>query len=349
MTPRPDGTTPALSVVLPAYEEEAGIGRALDEISRVMEGCGVPFEIVVVDDGSRDATFDRVKACAARDARVRGLRFSRNFGKEAALSAGLRTARGEAVVTMDADLQHPPSLLPAMIEAWRNGAKVVHAVKQARPNDGLLVRLRARLFNWMMLRLGGIDLEEASDFKLLDREVADILASCLPERKRFYRGLAAWVGYPALEVPFAVAERPAGGSRWSTLHLIELAITALVSFTSAPLRIVTVLGLLTLALSGLLAIDTLWSWLHDQAVSGFATIVLALLIIGSFIMISLGIIGEYIAKIYEEVKRRPHYLVSEMVNVDSTHDAPQSAPRPPHALEEAPGVAMSAAIPPSGG
>lgn len=311
---------PAVSVVLPAYGEEAGIDRALDEITRAMEAVGVSFEIVVVDDGSRDATFELVRIRGAVDRRVRGLRFSRNFGKEAALSAGLAAARGRAVVTMDADLQHPPALLPKMIAAWRNGAKVVHAVKQSRGDDGPLIRWRARLFNGLMLRLGGIDLAEASDYKLLDREVADVLTHRLPERKRFYRGLAAWVGYPSAEIPFNVAPRPAGASRWSILRLAELAITALVSFTSAPLRIVTVLGLLTLALSGLLVIDTVWSWLHGRAVSGFATIVLTLLIIGSFIMISLGIIGEYIAKIYEEVKRRPHYLVSETVNFDRPGD-----------------------------
>jgi glycosyltransferase involved in cell wall biosynthesis len=323
MNMRADRIPPIVSIVLPAYEEEAGIEYVLDEIARVVESCGVPFEIVVVDDGSRDATFERVKARAAQDSRVRGVRFSRNFGKEAALSAGLRTARGDMVVTMDADLQHPPSLLPKMIEGWRNGAKVVHAVKKTRASDRRLVRVRARLFNGLMRCLGGIDLEDASDFKLLDREVADVLAHRLPERKRFYRGLAAWVGYPAVEIPFVVAERPVGGSKWSLFHLLDLAVTALASFTSAPLRIVTVLGLITLALSGILVVDTLWSWLLNRAVSGFATIVMTLLIIGSFIMISLGIIGEYIAKIYEEVKRRPDYLVRELVNVE-----PTSSPAP---------------------
>ncbi len=321
MNQRGNDGDPVVSLVLPTYREEAGIDHALDEIVRVMEGVGESFEIVVVDDGSRDATFERVRLRAARDPRVRGLRFSRNFGKEAALSAGLAAARGSAVVTMDADLQHPPALLPAMIEAWHQGAKIVHAVKRSRGNDGPLVRLRARLFNGLMLRLGGIDLEEASDFKLLDRVVADVLVHRLPERKRFYRGLAAWVGYPTAEIPFDVAARPVGASRWSIVRLADLAITALVSFTSAPLRIVTVLGLLTLALSGLLIMDTLWSWLHGRAVSGFATIILTLLIIGSFIMISLGIIGEYISKIYEEVKHRPHYLVSDSVNFDGARSA----------------------------
>jgi glycosyltransferase involved in cell wall biosynthesis len=315
MSSVPSDRPPLISVVLPAYEEGTGILAALDEIGRVLERCNVDFEMIVVDDGSRDDTFAAVATRAARDPRIRGLRFSRNFGKEAALWAGLRAAGGDAVVTMDADLQHPPALLPEMIEAWRRGARVVHAVKQERPGDGPLVRLRARLFNRLMLWLAGIDLTEASDFKLLDREVADILARRMPERERFYRGLAAWVGYPSAEVRFAVADRASGRGKWSSLRLLDLAVTALVSFTSAPLRIVTALGVLTLALSGVLVVDTLWSWLHGRAVSGFATIIITLLIIGSCIMISLGIIGEYIAKVYEEVKRRPPYLVSDTVNL----------------------------------
>ncbi len=307
--------TPVLSVVLPAFEEEAGIDRTLDAVIDVLTGLGEPFEIVVVDDGSRDGTFARVRARARADPRIRGLRFSRNYGKEAALWAGLALARGRAVVTMDADLQHPPELLPEMVRAWRAGAKVVHAKKRARPADAPLRRWRARLFNALASWLVGIDLSGASDFKLLDREVARVLAFRFPERHRFYRGLAAWVGYPSAEVTFDVPPRAQGGSRWRLSGLLDLALTAIVSFTSAPLRIVTLLGLLTLLLAVVLAADTLWSWAHGRAVSGFATIVMTLLIIGSSVMISLGIIGEYIGRIYEEVKRRPPWLPFEAVGV----------------------------------
>jgi len=306
---------PVFSVVLPAFEEEAGIDRALDAVTGVLEELGEPFEIVVVDDGSQDGTFARVRARARTDPRIRGLRFSRNYGKEAALWAGLALARGQAVITMDADLQHPPALIPEMARAWQAGAKVVHARKRARPADRLFRRWRARLFNALASWLVGIDLSGASDFKLLDREVARVLAFHFPERRRFYRGLAAWVGYPSATVEFDVPPRAEGESHWRLAGLLDLALTAVVSFTSAPLRIVTVLGFFTLLLAVVLAIDTLWSWAAGRAVSGFATIVMTLLVIGSSVMISLGVIGEYLGRIYEEVKRRPPWLPLEAVGV----------------------------------
>lgn len=307
-------TAPALiSVVLPAHNEEAGINRAFDVIGGILDECGVNWEIIVVDDGSRDRTFAMVASRASADHRIRGIRFSRNFGKEGALLAGINAAQGDAVITMDADLQHPPSVIPQMIDAWRSGTKVVHAVKRQRKHDSVAMRLRAMLFNKVISWLGGINIQNSSDFKLMDRVVVDVIARQLPERRRFFRGLADWVGYKNVEILFDVAERSDGVGKWSFFGLVELALTALVSFTSAPLRIVTVMGLLTLALGVWLTIETLWSWFHGNAVSGFATTILTLLIIGSFIMISLGVIGEYIAKIYEEVKARPVYLIDETV------------------------------------
>lgn len=312
----PSGTgsaNPLISVVLPAHNEEAGISRAFDVIGHTLDECGVSWEIIAVDDGSRDQTFSVISSIARNDSRIRGIHFSRNFGKEAALLAGINAARGDAVITMDADLQHPPSVIPKMLEAWRAGAKVVHAVKRQREHDSAVMRLRASLFNKTLSWLGGINIQNASDFKLMDRVVVNVIARQLPERRRFFRGLADWVGYKSVEIPFDVAQRSDGEGKWSLLGLVELALTALVSFTSAPLRIVTIMGLLTLALGLGITVDTLWSWLHGRAVSGFATTILTLLIIGSFIMISLGIIGEYIAKIYEEVKARPVYLIDESV------------------------------------
>jgi glycosyltransferase involved in cell wall biosynthesis len=313
--PDRDPGQPLVSVVLPAHNEQAGISRAFDVIGGVLNGCNVRWEIIAVDDGSRDGTFGAIKVRGQGDPRIRGIRFSRNFGKEAALLAGIDAARGDAVITMDADLQHPPTLIPQMLEAWRAGAKVVHAVKRQREHDSAVTRLRAWLFNKVVSWLGGINIQNSSDFKLLDRVVADVIAGQLPERRRFFRGLTDWVGYRSIEIPFDVEERQEGQGKWSLLGLIELAVTALVSFTSAPLRIITFMGLLTLALGLLITADTLWSWFHGVAVSGFATIILTLLIIGSFVMISLGVIGEYIAKIYEEVKERPVYLVEDRVGI----------------------------------
>jgi glycosyltransferase involved in cell wall biosynthesis len=313
---------PLISVVVPAHNEAPGIAHATEVIGAVLEGCDVDWEIVVVDDGSRDGTFERVREVAAREPRVRGVRFSRNFGKESALLAGLNFASGDAVITIDADLQHPPSLIPQMIEAWRGGARVVDAVKRSRDTDGPLTRLRARLFNALLTKLGGIHVENSSDFKLLDRIVVDAIARMLPERRRFYRGLAEWVGYARVALPFDVAERDIGEGKWTLWKLVELALTALISFTSAPLRIVTVLGFLTLAFGFVVGADAIVSWFLGIAVSGFTTTIATLLIIGSAIMISLGIIGEYIAKIYDEIKARPAYLVEGAVGLPAAAPAP---------------------------
>lgn len=307
-----------LSVVIPAHNEESGIAHSVSVIGEVLDTCGMEWEIIVVDDGSSDRTFERLRELARKDTRLRGARFSRNFGKEAALLAGLSLARGDAVVTIDADLQHPPRLIPAMIEAWRSGAKVVDGVKRSRATDGRLTRLRASIFNSILSRLGGINMENSSDFKLLDRIAVDAITRALPERQRFYRGLSDWVGYAHASIPFDVEERAKGSSKWSLLGLIGLATTAIITFTSAPLRIVSGLGIATLLFGLAVAGDALISWFQGRAVSGFVTTIITLLIIGSFIMISLGIIGEYIAKIYDEIKRRPPYLIEHTVGIDST-------------------------------
>jgi hypothetical protein len=207
-------------------------------------------------------------------------------------------------------------LIPKMIEAWRNGAMVVDAIKRARENDGILIRWRAELFNALLSKLGGINLRHASDFKLLDRLVVDAIARELPERQRFYRGLADWVGYRHASIPFDVEARAEGQGKWSLWKLAQLATTAIVSFTSAPLQIVTILGLITLGFGFFVGAEAVISWFEGDAVSGFTTTIITLLIVGSFIMISLGIIGEYIAKIYDEIKARPPYLVENAVGFD---------------------------------
>jgi len=307
-----------ISVVMPARNESDGIHRAVDRVSRILETCGPDWEIVVIDDGSDDDTYEVLERIAAADPRVSGIRFSRNFGKEAALLAGLRAARGNCIVTMDADLQHPPELIPLMLERWNEGTKVVNAVKRNREADNWITRTRANFFNTLISSLGGIDLHNASDFKLLDRVAADKIVNELPERERFFRGLAGWVGYSTANVPFDIDERIDGESQWSIWKLAELALTALVSFTSAPLRIVTLLGIATLALGFFIGADAVISYFRGNAISGFATVIITLLVIGSFVMISLGIMGEYIAKIYEEVKRRPSFLIESTTGTSAT-------------------------------
>jgi len=305
-----------LTVVIPAHNEALGIAHAVDVIGEILDSCVENWEIVVVDDGSQDGTFDRLQKLAIKDPRIKGIRFSRNFGKEAALLAGLKAAKGDAVVTIDSDLQHPPRIIPEMIESWKKGAKVVDGVKRSRPTDGALTKMRAKIFNKTLSILGGISLENSSDFKLLYRVVVNAITSELPERQRFFRGLSDWVGYQHATILFDVEARAKGEGKWTLWGLIQLATMAIISFTSAPLRIVTGLGFATLIFGFFVAAETLIGWFQGRSVSGFATTIITILILGSFIMISLGIIGEYLANIYDEIKRRPAYLIENRLGFD---------------------------------
>ncbi|MEP7314762.1 MAG: glycosyltransferase family 2 protein, partial [Pseudomonadota bacterium] len=269
-----------LSIVVPAFNEAQGIQRAIRTMTETVTLLAYDHEFIVIDDGSRDRTFDQAAALSVEGMPVRALRLSKNFGKEAALLAGLQHARGDLVVTIDADLQHPPSLIPSMVRAWEQGAKVVHGVKRDRGQESWFATLRASIINSILTRMGGVDVRSSSDFKLLDRVVVDVLTRQLPERKRFYRGLAHWLGYAQVTLQFDVAPRAQGASGWSLRSLFGLALTALVSFTSLPLRIVSVLGVLTFLLGVVVGGDALWSWIRGEAVSGFVTMIITLLLIG---------------------------------------------------------------------
>ena len=306
---------PIISAVIPAYNESQGLKEAITKIAETLDTCENNWEIVIVDDGSSDQTYQQICQLSQVEHRIKGIALSRNFGKEAAMLAGLEYAKGEAVIILDADLQHPPSLIPEMIDKWHSGAQIVHAVKRSRKDDSAGKKAAAYCINQLISSLGGININNSSDFKLLDREIVNIIIHRLPERERFFRGLTSWLGFAEEYIYFDVATRQGDESKWSFWSLLELAITALTSFTSLPLRIVTFLGFATLILGFFVAGDTVVSLIRGQAVSGFATIIISLLLIGSFIMISLGIIGEYIAKIYEEVKARPHYLVKASVGI----------------------------------
>ena len=307
-----DNYAPLLSVVMPAFNEAAGIQTAIQTVGSVLGASRYSYEIVVVDDGSHDDTFTLAAAMCDAGLRVRAIKLSRHFGKEAALLAGLQHAHGDAVITIDADLQHPPSLIPSMIDAWERGTKVVHGVKRSRGDESWWSAARAKIVNAMITSLGGVDVRDSSDFKLLDRAAVDLLTNYMPERKRFYRGMAGWIGLSQASIEFDVAPRRRGKSGWSLRSLLALSLTALISFTSAPLRIVSILGVVTLFLGVAVGADALWSWFRGVSVSGFVTTIMTILIIGSFTMISLGVIGEYIAKIYDEIKQRPVFVVDRM-------------------------------------
>jgi glycosyltransferase involved in cell wall biosynthesis len=304
---------PALSIVMPVYREGAHLPGFLVAIHSSVEQCHLPYEVVLVDDGSPDNTWQVITAETKNSRALRALRLSRNFGKEFALCAGLEHARGDAVIVMDADGQHPPSLIPDMVRLWQSsGADVVEAVKRRRGRESFSSKLGAQLFYFILNKLSGFHFKGASDFKLISRKAVDAWLK-MHERNVFFRGMTVWMGFTTVQIPFEVVPRSAGQSTWSVLKRLKLALIGITAFSSFPLHLVTFAGLVFLGLSVLLALQTLYLKLAGRAVSGFATVILLELIIGSLLMISLGIIGEYLARIYEELKGRPRYIVTESI------------------------------------
>lgn len=310
-----------LSIVIPAFNESSVLPNALDTIKAVAEATNVSYEIIVVDDGSTDDTSALIETAHAADGNIKGIVLSRQFGKEAGLYAGLKHASGKAVITLDADLQHPPELIPEMLEHWRKGAEIVHGVKQDRGADSLVQRFTAAVYSAIFSRLSGFDLRGSSDFKLLDRRVVDVLTKSLPESGRFYRGLSAWVGFRQVSVPFDVAPRDAGESHWGGLGLLRYAIHTMTAFSSLPLMVVPALGLLMLIIAMILGIEAIMSRLAGNAISGFATLEITILFSGSLIMIGLGVIGQYMARMFDEIKGRPVCLISRLIGLQESPDA----------------------------
>jgi glycosyltransferase involved in cell wall biosynthesis len=308
-------TTPLISVVIPLYDEGSLVQTLLSDLSAALGQIGCRFEIILVDDGSTDDTWERIKDEARSISFLRAVRLSRNFGKELALCAGLERARGDAIVVMDGDGQHPPSLLPIMVQTWRtSGAEIVQAVKRDRGPESPTSKAGAFLFYVILNKLSGFDLKGASDFKLIDRRVLDTWLA-MRERNVFFRGMTAWMGFRTIQIPFEVGPRRAGKSGWSYLRRAKLALIGITTFSSFPLHFVTFAGVIFFIFAVGLGIQTLYLKLAGRAFTGFATVILLELIIGSLLMISLGIIGEYLARIYEEVKGRPRYIVNESIDL----------------------------------
>jgi glycosyltransferase involved in cell wall biosynthesis len=304
---------PLLSVVIPVFREGAQLSSFLTTVRSSLRQCNLSYELVLVDDGSPDDTWRVIAGEAKTFQATRALRLSRNFGKELALCAGLEHAQGDAVIVMDADGQHPPSLIPNMVRMWQSsGADIVEAVKRRRGRESLSSKFGALLFYFVLNKLSGFHFKGASDFKLMNRKAVDAWLR-MHERNVFFRGMTVWMGFVTVQIPFEVVPRSAGQSTWSVFKRLKLALVGITAFSSFPLHLVTFAGVIFLGLSVLLGIETLYLKLTGQAVSGFATVILLELIIGSFLMISLGIIGEYLARIYEEVKGRPRYLVQESI------------------------------------
>ena len=299
-----------LSVILPSYNEEKMIAVAAETLAGILDAVKIPFELLFVNDGSKDGTWNEICRAREKESRVCGVCFSRNFGKEAAMFAGLEKARGDCCVVLDCDLQHPPEKIVEMYRLWEQGYEVVEGIKHDRGEETGFHRFAANTFYGIISKATGIDMASSSDFKLLDRKVVDTL-NAMPERNVFFRALSFWVGFKKTEVTYDVRERTAGESKWSTRSLIKYAITNIGSFSSAPLHLITILGFITLAISIVFSIVALVQKLAGTALGGFTTVIILLLFLGSIMMISLGIIGYYIARIYEEIKGRPRYIIEE--------------------------------------
>ena len=301
-----------LSVILPAYNEKDMIPVAAETLAGILDKEGIAFELLFVNDGSTDGTWDAICRAREKDPRVCGICFSRNFGKEAAMFAGLEKARGDCCVVLDCDLQHPPEKIVEMYRLWEQGYEVVEGIKEDRGQETGLHRFAANSFYGLISRATGMDMASSSDFKLLDRKVVDTL-NAMPERNVFFRALSFWVGFKRAEVKYDVRERTAGESKWSTRALIKYAVTNIGSFSSAPLHLITVMGVIALIVAIVFSVVSLVQKLMGVALGGFTTVIILLLLFGSLIMISLGIIGYYIARIYEEVKGRPRYVIEEFL------------------------------------
>ena len=306
-------TESKLSVIIPVYQEGSHIRNSIRVIEQVLMDHQLPYEFVLIDDGSKDDTWLELKQMAGENEHITSLRLSRNFGKESALCAGLEYAQGDMILVMDSDLQHPPQLIPEMVKAWREeGYDVVEGIKSSRGKENIIYKLCAKAFYYIIYKTSDINLGQASDFKLMDRKVLEAWKE-MPERAIFFRGMSAWLGFDRKQISFEVADRVNGKTKWSLLRLMRLAINAITSYSSVPLHCITVLGILMFLGAIVLGVQTLYMYFSGQALSGFTTVILLQLIIGSSIMISLGMIGIYLTKIYKEVKGRPRYLISKCI------------------------------------
>ncbi len=301
-----------ISVVIPVYNEEKGIVHNINEIIKYLPD---DYEVVLVDDGSKDSSWQEITKLFNENPRVVGVRFSRNFGKEAAVMAGVSTAKGDAVIVMDSDLQHPPEYIPEMIEKWQEGYKIVETVKKNRGKESFLYKISAGIFYGTLKKMSGLDMANSSDYKLLDRTVVDKIKE-FKEGQLFFRGLVDWVGYERYVLRIDVREREIGKSKFKFKSLFKLALNAITSFSSSLLYITAFLGGLFFISALILAIQTIYNKVVGISASGFTTVILLQLIIGSLIMFCLAIIGIYVGKIYEEVKRRPQYIISEIKRKD---------------------------------
>ena len=300
-----------LSVIIPAYNEEKCIKTAYSKIYSILVENNIESQFVFVDDGSKDQTYKMITELASEKENITGLHFSRNFGKESAISAGLAAADGDCAVVIDCDLQHPPEKIIEMYRLWEQGYEIVEGIKKERGQEKKTHSIGAKIFYSVISRMAGFDMANSSDFKLLDRKVIDVMNK-MPERG-FFRAISYWVGYNKTTVEYNVNERFDGESKWSTKGLVKYALSNISSYSTAPMQIVTALGVIMLVISVILGVWALIDKITGRALEGITTVIIITIFIGSIIMISLGIIGYYIARMYEEIKGRPKYIISSSV------------------------------------
>lgn len=309
---------PLVSVVIPVFNERAVLPVLHQRLADVFELLPVRYELVLVDDGSTDGSGQYMVELAQRVPGVRSVRLSRNFGKEAALTAGIEHARGDAVIVIDADLQDPPELIPQMLDAWQGGADVVAMKRRSRAGETVLKRWSAYLFYRLLSRISAVDIpRDTGDFRLMSRKAVEAL-SRLPERNRYMKGLFAWIGLPTTVIEYDRASRAAGNSQWDYLSLLRLAFEGITSFSVAPLRLAMVLGAL-IACGGVLfgAWIILKTLVLGEIVPGYPSMIALMTVLGGTQLLSIGLLGEYVGKIYFEAKQRPVYLVRDITCGDS--------------------------------
>ena len=310
-----------ISLIIPFFNEEEQMPLTLAACVSVLNDTGRNWEIIAIDDGSTDKGWQLLNSAAEKDNRIRAFHFSRNFGKESAICAGLDLAAGDAVILIDGDLQHPPALIPKMLELWDQGYEVVEGQKSDRGKESFISRFNASIFYGSFRCLSGYDLTDASDFKLLDRKVVDAWRD-LPEHHTFFRALSLWLGFKRTNFSFDVAERKKGKSKWKVSGLFRLSLDAITGFSARPLYLISFLGFVLLLIFFVLGIQTLVNYFAGNSASGFTTVILLQLLIGGSILISLGLIGIYIGRIFSETKARPRYIISDAVNMRELSSPP---------------------------
>jgi glycosyltransferase involved in cell wall biosynthesis len=324
---------PDVSVVVPVWNEEQNIDALFDRLTPVLDGTGLSWEIVCINDGSTDGTLARLTVAHGCNPRIKVVDLSRNFGKDAALSAGLDHAAGRVVIPMDGDLQHPPEVIPELIAKWREGFEMVYAVRRSRQDQGFIGRMTARLFYWTFDKFAEVKLPHgAGDFRLLDRKVVEAL-KVMRERNRFMKGIFTWVGFRQTGVYYDVADRNQGTSKWHFRSLLKFGLSGIAAFSNMPLRMCGMLGAaISLFAFAYIVVRLIHTAIYGIDVPGYESILVTILFLGGIQLISLGVLGDYLGRVFDEVRGRPLYLARDRIGFAQPADVRRSEREPVNSL-----------------